>query len=154
MLTATAPCSFDSVFETIPEGLGLALGQVFQYPNRNKFVQFVRANGAVVLNAAVKIDINFDAVETTELADIVVGVNDNNSEVSVTDNYYFFATIKGEATVLQQTGTVLGELLVASTADGELMTFDASPSTVQNNNLLALETNASGGTLAKDILIL
>ena len=119
-----------------------------RHENGKKYV-YQQADDAITQYDYVILDVAASAtgkkvVSGTDTTDMIFGV----AEVAVTDEYYFWCTVGGPATVLAATGLSAGDTLGASAATGVM---DAV-STRDPFGIL-LVANSSGSAAARAIML-
>lgn len=149
-----ATCFHDKVTDThstLPPGYFVGMRR---YENGREYT-FTQADDAVAINKLVKLDIAASATAkkvtpTAAAGDSTFGV----AEVAVTDEYYFWATTRGVALALVADNTTVDDPLAASGTSGvAVAAAEGGSGHYEFVFATALEANASGGALAKNIYI-
>jgi len=120
-----------------------------RFEGGNEYV-YMQADDAFTAGQAAKIDsaTGVKVTPTAAATDGCVGV----AEIAVTDEYFFWMTVRGPASVLIATGTNAGEILAPSGTAGVLA---IAPTSTARRKVIgeALEANSSGADAAKVVYL-
>lgn len=123
-----------------------------RYENGREYV-YTQADDTITANQVVKLDAaastsGAKVTPTAAATDPVFGV----AEVAVTDEYYFWCTVRGVASALVKTGTTAGTLVAPSSTAGALDTEPTSTA-VRSGRITLLDSNSSGSDAAKNVYL-
>lgn len=115
---------------------------------------YQQADDAIAVNSAVKLDAAASAsgLKVTPVAaagDSLFGI----AETAIADEYYGWITIHGVASALVATGVAADDPLGAAASGAVTKIAEAGSGDYKFVRCSALEANASGGTLAKNVYL-
>lgn len=124
-----------------------------RFENGREYV-YQQADDTIAVNSAVKLDAAASAsgLKVTPVAaegDSLFGI----AETAITDEYYGWITVRGVASALVATGVAVDDPLCPSTSGALRDAVEAGSGDYKFVRCSALEANASGGTLAKNVYL-
>lgn len=124
-----------------------------RFENGREYI-YQQADDTIAVNSAVKLDITASAsgLKVTPVAaagDSLFGV----AETAITDEYYGWITVRGVASALVATGVAADDPLTTASGGALSDAVEAGSGDYKFCRCSAMEANASGGTLAKNVYL-